>query len=121
MNVLLWAGVLGIGGLGAVTRFMVDRAVSRHTRGAFPFGTLVVNISGAVLLGFLSGLVLSHEVAMLAGTAFLGAYTTFSTWMLETQRLTEERQIWPAAANIVISVILGLAAAATGQWVVGLL
>ena len=121
MNVALWAGVLCIGGLGAVTRFMVDRAVSRRTGGSFPFGTLVVNISGAVLLGFLSGLVLSHEVAMLAGTAFLGAYTTFSTWMLETQRLTEERQIWPAAANIVVSVILGLAAAASGQWVAGLL
>ena len=121
MNVLLWAGMLGVGGFGAVSRFMVDRAVSRRTKGPFPFGTLVVNISGAMLLGFLTGLVLRHEVAMLAGTAFLGAYTTFSTWMLETQRLTEERQIWPAAANIIVSIILGLAAAAAGQWVVSLL
>ena len=121
MNVALWAGVLGIGGLGAVARFMVDRAVSRRTKGSFPYGTLVVNISGAVLLGFLSGLVLSHEVAMLAGTAFLGAYTTFSTWMLETQRLTEERQIWPAAANVIVSIVLGLSAAAAGQWVASLL
>ena len=121
MNVALWIGVLLIGGLGAVARFMLDRAVSRRTKGSFPYGTLVVNISGAVLLGFLSGLVLSHEVAMLAGTAFLGAYTTFSTWMLETQRLTEERQIWPAVANIVVSVVLGLSAAAAGQWVASLL
>jgi len=121
VNVLLWAGMLGVGGFGAVSRFMVDRAVSRRTKGPFPFGTLVVNISGAMLLGFLTGLVLRHEVAMLAGTAFLGAYTTFSTWMLETQRLTDERQIWPAAANIVVSVVLGLAAAAAGQWVAGLL
>jgi len=121
VNVALWAGVLGIGGLGAVARFMVDRAVSRRTKGSFPYGTLVVNISGAVLLGFLSGLVLRHEVAMLAGTAFLGAYTTFSTWMLETQRLTDERQIWPAVANIVVSVVLGLSAAAAGQWVASLL
>jgi CrcB protein len=121
VNVALWAGMLAVGGLGAVSRFMVDRAVSRRTRGPFPFGTLVVNISGAVLLGFLAGLVIRHEVAMLAGTAFLGAYTTFSTWMLETQRLTEERRIWPAAANIVVSVILGLAAAAAGQWVASLL
>ncbi|MFZ4374408.1 MAG: fluoride efflux transporter CrcB, partial [Mycobacterium sp.] len=80
--------MLAVGGLGAMSRFMVDRAVSRRTKGTFPFGTLVVNISGAVMLGFLAGLVLRHEVAMLAGTAFLGAYTTFSTWMLETQRLT---------------------------------
>ena len=121
MNVALWIGVLIIGGLGAVARFMLDRAVSRRTRGSFPFGTLVVNISGAVLLGFLTGLVVSHQVAMLAGTAFLGAYTTFSTWMLETQRLTEERRIWPAAANLVVSVVLGLAAAAAGQWVASLL
>ena len=121
MNVALWAGVLGIGGLGAVTRFIVDRAVSQRTRGSFPSGTLAVNISGAVMLGFLTGLVVSHQVAMLAGTAFLGAYTTFSTWMLETQRLTDERQIWPAAANIVVSVVLGLSAAAAGQWVAGLL
>jgi CrcB protein len=121
MNIALWAGVLGIGGLGAVARFTVDRAVSRRTKGTFPVGTLVVNISGAVLLGFLTGLVVSHQVAMLAGTAFLGAYTTFSTWMLETQRLTEERRIWPAAANVIVSIVLGLAAAATGQWVAGLL
>ena len=121
MNVALWAGVLVIGGLGAVSRFMVDRTVSRRTQGSFPFGTLVVNISGAVLLGFLTGLVVSHQVAMLAGTAFLGAYTTFSTWMLETQRLTDERQIWPAVANVVVSVVLGLSAAAAGQWVASLL
>jgi CrcB protein len=121
VNIVLWAGVFVIGGLGAVARFMLDRAVSRRTKGSFPYGTLAVNISGAMLLGFLSGLVLRHEVAMLAGTAFLGAYTTFSTWMLETQRLTEERQIWPAAANIIVSIILGLAAAAAGQWVASLL
>jgi CrcB protein len=53
----------------------------------------------------------------LAGTAFVGAYTTFSTWMLETQRLGEERQTWAAAANIVVSVALGIAAAFLGQWV----
>ena len=55
--------------------------------------------------------------ALLAGTAFVGAYTTFSTWMLETQRLGEERQTRAAVANIVISVVLGMAAALLGQWV----
>lgn len=115
MTPLAWAGVVLLGGVGAVSRFLVDRAVSaRHTRG-FPFGTLMVNLSGALLLGFLGGLALSPHLALLAGTAFVGSYTTFSTWMLETQRLGEERRAWPAVANIVVSVALGLVAAWVGM------
>lgn len=121
MNALVWAGVLLIGGLGSMTRFMVDRAVARRAARSFPFGTLTVNITGAVLLGFITGLALSHQAALLAGTAFVGAYTTFSTWMFETQRLTEERRVGPAVANVVVSIILGIAAAAAGQAMAGLL
>ncbi|MGH3677637.1 MAG: fluoride efflux transporter CrcB, partial [Mycobacterium sp.] len=71
------------------------------------------------VLGLLSGLALNPHAALLAGTALVGSYTTFSTWMLETQRLGEERQWWPAIANIVVSVALGLAAAWFGQWIGG--
>ena len=116
MTVAVWAGVLLIGGVGAVLRFLVDRAVSKRVIRPFPFGTLAVNLSGALLLGFFAGLALSPHVALLAGTAFVGSYTTFSTWMLETQRLGEERQVWPAVANIVVSVVLGVPAAWLGQW-----
>jgi CrcB protein len=119
MTVAVWAGVMLIGGLGSVARFMVDRAIARRVARSFPVGTLTVNISGAVLLGFVGGLALSSHVALLAGTAFVGAYTTFSTWMLETQRLTEERQIRPALANLAVSVVLGIAAALLGQWIAG--
>lgn len=115
-TVLVWAGVMLIGGIGSVLRFLVDRAVARRAARPFPFGTLAVNISGAALLGFLGGLALSKDAALLAGTAFVGAYTTFSTWMLETQRLGEERQTRPVFANIVVSIVLGLAAALLGQW-----
>ncbi|MGB9303185.1 MAG: fluoride efflux transporter CrcB [Mycobacterium sp.] len=114
--VLVWAGVMVIGGVGSVTRFLVDRSVTRGVGRPFPVGTLTVNITGAALLGFLAGLALSKNVALLTGTAFVGAYTTFSTWMLETQRLGEERRTWAAAANIFVSVALGLAAALLGQW-----
>jgi fluoride exporter len=114
-SVLVWAGVMVIGGIGSVTRFLVDRAVTRRLGRPFPFGTLAVNVSGAALLGFLGGLALSRDAALLAGTAFVGAYTTFSTWMLESQRLGEERQTWAAIANIVISVALGIAAVLFGQ------
>ena len=121
MNVAVWAGVLVIGGLGSVARFMVDKAVARRAARSFPFGTLTVNISGAVLLGFITGLTLSHAAALLAGTAFVGAYTTFSTWMLETQRLGEERQLLAAFANIAVSVLLGLGAVLLGQRIAGLI
>ena len=114
---LVWGGVVLIGGIGSVLRFFVDRTVARRAARRFPLGTLAVNISGAALLGFLGGLALSRDAALLAGTAFVGAYTTFSTWMLETQRLGEERQMWAASANIVVSLVLGMAAAFLGQWV----
>ncbi|KAA1248718.1 fluoride efflux transporter CrcB [Mycobacterium simiae] len=114
---LIWTGVMLIGGIGSVSRFLVDRSVARRMARTFPFGTLTVNISGAALLGFLGGLALPKDVALLAGTAFVGAYTTFSTWMLETHRLSEERQMRAAFANIAVSVVLGLAAALLGQWI----
>lgn len=117
---LVWVGVLLLGGAGAVTRLTVDKAVSRRLSTAFPYGTLVVNISGALLLGFFAGLALPPHLALLAGTAFVGSYTTFSTWMLETHRLAEERQIWSALGNIGVSVVLGLGAALLGQTVGGL-
>ena len=116
-TVFVWAGVVLTGGIGSVLRFLVDRTVARRLARPFPFGTLVVNVSGAALLGLIAGLALNKDAALLAGTAFVGAYTTFSTWMLETQRLGEERQTWAAFANIVVSVLLGTAAAYLGQWI----
>jgi fluoride exporter len=116
---IAWVGVLVAGGFGAVLRFLVDGAVARRAARSFPFGTLAVNISGAVLLGLLSGLALSRHVALVADTAFVGSYTTFSTWMLETQRLGEERQVGGVVANLVASIVLGIAAALLGQWIAG--
>lgn len=115
MTALVWAGVMLIGGAGAVLRFLVDGIVSARTGRAFPYGTMVVNISGAVILGLLAGLALPADAALLAGTAAVGSYTTFSTWMLESQRLTEERQVRKAGLNIGLSLVLGVAAAALGQ------
>jgi CrcB protein len=115
MSILIWMAVALIGGAGSLARFLVDGAISSAVGRDFPFGTMVVNISGAVLLGLLTGLALGHDEALLAGTAAVGSYTTFSTWMLETQRLAEERQYRKAVANVVISLVLGVAAAAVGR------
>lgn len=114
---MIWVGVLLAGGFGAVLRFLVDGAVARRAARSFPLGTLTVNITGAALLGLVGGLALSRHAALLADTAFIGSYTTFSTWMLETQRLGEERQIRGAVTNLVVSIVLGIAAALFGQWV----
>ena len=115
MSILIWMAVALIGGAGSIARFLVDGAISSAVGRDFPFGTMVVNISGAVILGLLTGLALGHDEALLAGTAAVGSYTTFSTWMLETQRLAEERQYRKAVVNVVISLVLGVAAAAVGR------
>jgi fluoride exporter len=115
MSALVWAAVAVIGGAGSVLRFYVDGIVTAASGRDFPYGTLAVNLSGAVVLGLLTGLALGGDAALLAGTAAVGSYTTFSTWMLETQRLTEERQHRKAAANIVVSLVLGVAAAELGR------
>jgi CrcB protein len=115
MSVLVWVAVILIGGAGSVLRFYVDGIVASATGRGFPYGTLAVNLSGAVILGLLTGLAVTGNAYLLAGTAAVGSYTTFSTWMLETQRLTEERQHRKAILNIVVSLVLGVAAAALGR------
>lgn len=121
MTAALWVGLVLSGGLGAVARLLMEHGVRRQLAMTFPIGTVMVNISGALLLGLLTGLTPSHQVAILLGTGFLGAYTTFSGWMLETRSLAEQKHISHAAANIAVSVVIGLAAAAAGYWLGGIL
>jgi CrcB protein len=115
MTVALWVGVALLGGAGAVARFVVDGAVAGRFDGDLPVGTLAVNVSGAFLLGLLAGLALTGDALLLVGTATLGSYTTFSTWMLETQRLVEDGAGRTAAVNIVLSLGAGVAAVLLGR------
>lgn len=117
MSGWVWVVVVLCGGAGSVLRFLVDRAVASRSARPLPLGTLSVNLSGAAVLGLITGLALAPTAALIAGTAAVGAYTTFSTWMLESFRLSEEHQMRSAAANIVVSIVLGVAAAAAGQWI----
>jgi len=107
------------GAFGAVARFAIDGWVSERTGGLFPWGTLVINLSGAFLLGLLATLaidraVLSPDIRPIAMIGFLGAYTTFSTWMLDCWRLMQEGAWALAVANLVGSVLLGLVAVGLG-------
>lgn len=110
-----------IGGAGAICRVLLDGGVSARLSGAFPFGTLTVNVGGAFLLGLLAGVAVSADTYRLAGTAFLGSFTTFSTWMLESQRLGEEGRLPLVALNLAVSLVLGLGAAVAGRAVGDLL
>jgi fluoride exporter len=115
VSVLLWAGVAVLGGVGAVARYAVSTTVARRSEGWFPWGTLVVNLSGAALLGLLAGLALHGDALTLTGGGLLGSYTTFSTWMLDSDRLAEHHSGRALAMNLLGSLLLGLAAVALGR------
>jgi len=115
VSAAVWVGVAIFGGVGALARFFVDAAIGSRAGREFPLGTLAVNVSGALALGLVVGLAFSGDVLMLAGPATLGSYTTFSTWMFETQRLAEEGEFVNALANVLVSLAAGFAAVALGH------
>jgi CrcB protein len=111
--------VVAAGGfVGAPSRYLLDRAVTTRVNSDLPWGTLLINVSGSLLLGFLTGLTLSHHLPdmgkALLGTGFCGAYTTFSTFTFETIRLVEDGRVLEAVGNVTVSVVVGLAAATAG-------
>lgn len=111
--VVIAVGLLG--GVGAAARFLLDGAVSRKLGRRFPFGILVVNVSGAFLLGLVVGVALDGDAYRLVGTGLLGAYTTFSTWVFDSHRLGEEGRSRLGLLNLVVSLALGLAAVWLGR------
>jgi CrcB protein len=119
-----WLLFLVAVGVGAPARYVVDRFVSGATGSDFPWGTVVINVSGSFLLGLLTGLGLYHafpaDARLVLGTGFCGAYTTFSTFTFETVRLAETGQVRAALGNIVVSTGGGLVAAAAGIALAGL-
>jgi fluoride exporter len=118
IHALPWIGVGALGALGALARFTVDGAVSVRWPSDFPFGTLAVNLSGGFALGMLVGLGVAGDAMLVLGTGLLGGYTTFSTWMVEAQRLAEAgewRLMW---CNLAGPMFAGLATTGLG-WILG--
>jgi CrcB protein len=118
MTVGLFLAVAAGGFVGAPSRYLLDRSISRRAQSGRPWGTFVINVTGSLLLGFLTGLTMTGHLSeigkALLGTGFCGAYTTFSTFTFESVRLLEDGRIVDAVTNVVISVAVGLAAAAAG-------
>ncbi|MBI3747509.1 MAG: fluoride efflux transporter CrcB [Chloroflexi bacterium] len=113
--------LVGVGGFaGAISRYLVDGFVSDRTGGGFPWGTLVINVSGTFLLGLLFAMtteraILPAEIRGPVMIGFIGAYTTFSTYLLESWRLIEDGAWAMALANLGGSIAIGLVAVAAGM------
>lgn len=117
MSWIVWVGVALLGGCGALARFGLTLLVADRLHPHFPLGTFAVNVSGAFLLGLLAGTALDGDARLILGAGALGSYTTFSTWMLETQRVGEAGRLRLAVANVALSIALGLGAVALGRLV----
>ena len=107
------------GALGAPLRYVIDRLVQSRVDSVFPWGTFAVNVSGALVLGLLAGLAVQGNALVLAGGGLLGSYTTFSTWMLESDRLVEDGQVPAAVLNVTLTLAVGLGAAELGRLIGG--
>lgn len=121
MSVAVIVGVGLVGGLGAIARFLVDGAVSQRLGREFPFGTLIVNLTGAFALGVLVGALVTGDALRLAGSGLVGGYTTFSTWALESHRLAEDGRAGRGALNFGLSLLAGVLVAWGGRAVGGAL
>jgi CrcB protein len=113
------------GGVGAIVRYLLDGWLQERTGSVFPIGTLTINVTGSLLLGVVVGLVIAHgvdpDVRLVAGTGFLGGYTTFSTYAYESFQLAEDGSRRLAAINALGSIAAGLGAATLGLAVTGAL
>jgi CrcB protein len=119
MNGLGNAALVGIGGaVGSIARYLVGTALVAMLGPAFPYGTLTVNVTGAFAAGVLLGVGDARGVhdatRLLLLTGFLGGYTTFSAFAVETMRLAEQQGALAAGGNVGANLVLGLAAAAIG-------
>jgi CrcB protein len=118
---LLFLALALAGGVGAMSRFALDGVIRARTAGAAPWGTITINLSGSLVLGILTGLaaasLLPQGWLAIAGTGFLGGYTTFSTASVETVRILQERR-WGAGIVVALgTLVAAIALAGLGLWV----
>ena len=113
-GVALAIGIALAGGLGAAVRHLVDTSLPDRVRARFPWGIMLINLTGSFALGLLVGLALDHPIASVLSVGFLGGYTTFSTASLDSVRLLAARRYGAALWNGPGMLILATALAVLG-------
>ena len=102
------------GFIGAICRYWLANLIKKKNRYRLPLGTLLVNLIGSFLLGFLYGFTNDNDIRLLLGIGFLGAFTTFSTFNLETMQLLEGRERLTAFIYLALTYIGGIVFAFAG-------
>lgn len=124
MTPLIFIGLAVAGGFGAAARMLLDGLIKSRVAGPTPWGTIIINVSGSLVLGFLTGLaagqILPQAWLLVVGTGFLGGYTTFSTASVETVRLLQERKWLIGLGNGLGTLVIATGAAGLGLWIGGL-
>ncbi|MFJ5715241.1 fluoride efflux transporter CrcB [Neobacillus sp. NPDC093127] len=101
--------LVSIGGFfGAISRFVISKSIQRRNPKGFPLGTLAVNLTGAFLLGMLTGMQINRHVQALLGIGFMGAFTTFSTLKLESEQLRKDKKYKAFYRYLVLSYSIGI-------------
>ena len=125
MNVLVFLALAVAGGADAATRLLIDGLLRAWVRVTYPLGTTLINVSGSLLLGLITGLavtsVLPEQWHLILGGGFLGGYTTFSTASFETIRLAQDRRYVAALSNGLGMFVASAAASGLGLWIGSLL
>lgn len=110
--IMKWVHLVAGGVLGTIARYVLSGAVYQTLGTGFPYGTLIVNLTGCFLIGFLAALaeekfLLGPNARLFLMAGFCGAFTTFSTFMLETNNLIKDGEMFRAFLNIGVSVVIG--------------
>jgi CrcB protein len=121
MSAIAFVALSVAGGVGAVLRFVVDGVTRSRLRSRYPFGTTLINVSGSLVLGLLTGLALHGAITsvwvLILGTGLMGGYTTFSTASFETVRLLQDREYVQALMNGLGMLVSAVLAALLGLWI----
>src|ERR1044072_7950437 len=117
MSAATWVLVGLLGGGAATARFLIDATIASRSDHPFPLGILAINLGGAFALGLVAGAALSGEALIVVAGGGIGSFTTFSTLMLDSHRLSEAGHTHLVWLNVGLSLIAGYAAIALGHWI----